>query len=76
MEAALPLPSIITGGFAGAAVFFDTGFDLGGALLAIVVGTVFVIVSEKVGGLIQSSIGSAQTATTRVATPTTRGDTR
>ncbi|MCI1262042.1 MAG: hypothetical protein LKG20_07140 [Tetrasphaera jenkinsii] len=43
-----------------------------GPLLSIVVGAVFGIVSQKVGGLIKSSIYScAQTATTPDAIPAT-----
>lgn len=56
VEAALPLLSFIPGGFAGTAVFFGTGFDTSGVLIAIVAGAVLGIVSEKLGALIQSSI--------------------
>jgi hypothetical protein len=56
VEAALPLLSFIPGGFAGTAVFFGTGFDTGGALLAIVAGAVLGIVSERLGAVIQSAV--------------------
>ncbi len=70
VEAALPLLSFIPGGFAGTAVFFGTGFDLSGVLIAVVAGAVLGIVSERLGALIQSSIdGSSQTARTPDATP-------
>lgn len=56
IEAALPLLSFIPGGFAGTAVFFGTGFDLSGVLIAIVAGAVLGIASERVGAQIQSAI--------------------
>lgn len=56
VEAALPLLSFIPGGFAGTAVFFGTGFDLGGVLIAIVAGALLGIVSERIGAAIQSAI--------------------
>lgn len=72
VEAALPLLSFIPGGFAGTAVFFGTGFDLGGVLVAVVAGAVLGIVSERLGAVIQSSIdGSARTAAAPDATPAT-----
>jgi hypothetical protein len=72
VEAALPLLSFIPGGFAGTAVFFGTGFDLGGVLVAVVAGSVLGIVSERLGAVIQSAIdGSARTAAAPDATPAT-----
>lgn len=56
IEAALPPLSFIPGGFAGTAVYFGTGFDLSGALIAIVVGAVLGIVSERLGAVIQQVI--------------------
>lgn len=72
VEAALPLLSFIPGGFAGTAVFFGTGFDLGGVLVAVVAGAVLGIVSERLGAQIQSAVvGSSRTAHRADATPTT-----
>jgi hypothetical protein len=73
VEAALPLLSFIPGGFAGTAVFFGTGFDLVGVLVAVVAGAVLGIVSERLGAAIQSAVdGSSRTATTTPdATPAT-----
>lgn len=72
VEAALPLLSFIPGGFAGTAVFFGTGFDLGGVLIAVVAGALLGIVSERLGAMIQSSIdGSSQAAHAPDATPAT-----
>ena len=56
IEAALPLLSFIPGGFAGTAVFFGTGFDLSGALIAVVAGALLGIVSERLGAMIQSAV--------------------
>lgn len=58
LEAAWPPLSFIPGGFAGTAVFFGSGFDLGGVLIALVAGAVLGIVSEKLGGVIQGAIPS------------------
>jgi hypothetical protein len=72
IEAALPLLSFIPGGFAGTAVFFGTGFDLGGVLIAIVAGAVLGIVSEKLGAAIQSAIdGRSHAHSAPTATPAT-----
>lgn len=73
VEAALPLLSFIPGGFAGTAVFFGTGFDLVGVLVAVVAGALLGIVSERLGAAIQSAVdGSSRTApTTPDATPAT-----
>ena len=68
VEAALPLLSFIPGGFAGTAVFFGTGFDLGGVLVAVVAGALLGIVSEKLGAMLQSAIDARSQAP---ATPTT-----
>lgn len=59
IEAALPLLSFIPGGFAGTAVFFGSGFDLTGALIAVVAGALLGIVSEKLGAMIQSAVDGA-----------------
>lgn len=70
VEAALPLLSFIPGGFAGTAVFFGSGFDLGGVLIAIVAGAVLGIASERVGAWIDSLLeGSAETVPTPNARP-------
>ena len=72
IEAALPLLSFIPGGFAGTAVFFGTGFDLGGVLVAVVAGALLGIVSERLGAMIQSAVdGSSHTARSADATPAT-----
>jgi hypothetical protein len=71
-EAALPLLSFIPGGFAGTAVFFGTGFDTSGVLIAIVAGAVLGIVSEKLGTAIQSAIdGRSSSPAPAPATPAT-----
>ena len=72
VEAALPLLSFIPGGFAGTAVFFGTGFDLAGVVIAVVAGSVLGIVSEKLGGALQSAIdGRSHAPATTTATPAT-----
>ena len=72
VEAALPLLSFIPGGFAGTAVFFGTGFDLGGVLVAVVAGALLGIVSERLGAAIQAAIDrSSHTAPAPDATPAT-----
>jgi Protein of unknown function (DUF1097) len=72
IEAALPLLSFIPGGFAGTAVFFGTGFDTVGVLVAVVAGALLGIVSEKLGALIQARIdGSARAVTVADASPAT-----
>ena len=72
VEAALPLLSFIPGGFAGTAVFFGTGFDLGGVLVAVVAGALLGIVSEKLGAMLQSAIDArSQAPATPTATPAT-----
>lgn len=62
VEAALPLLSFIPGGFAGTAVFFGTGFDLSGCLIAIAAGAVLGIVSERLGAAIQHMISRREPA--------------
>ncbi|RYB88464.1 DUF1097 domain-containing protein [Nocardioides glacieisoli] len=70
IEAALPLLSFIPGGFAGTAVFFGTGFDLSGVLVAVVAGAVLGIVSERLGAMVQSAIdGASHPARTADAAP-------
>ena len=71
IEAALPLLSFIPGGFAGTAIFFGTGFDLSGALIAIVSGAVLGLVSEWAGARIQSAVSrpSVQPAAGPEASP-------
>ncbi|RYC03570.1 DUF1097 domain-containing protein [Nocardioides zhouii] len=71
VEAALPLLSFIPGGFAGTAVFFGTGFDLSGVLIAVVAGALLGIVSERLGALIQSSVDGRTPAHAPDATPAT-----
>ena len=72
VEAALPLLSFIPGGFAGTAVFFGTGFDVVGVLVAVVAGALLGIVSEKLGAVLQSAIaGRAHAPATPTATPAT-----
>lgn len=72
IEAALPLLSFIPGGFAGTAVFFGTGFDLVGVLVAVVAGALLGIVSEKLGAAIQSAIdGRSHAPSAPTATPAT-----
>ena len=60
VEAAVPLLSFIPGGFAGTAVFFGTSFDLGGTLVAVVVGGLLGILSEFLGARIQHAVEPAQ----------------
>jgi hypothetical protein len=68
VEAALPLLSFIPGGFAGTAVFFGTGFDLTGCLVAIAAGAVLGLVSERLGAGIQHAVDRpGHTSTTRAA---------
>jgi hypothetical protein len=72
VEAALPLLSFIPGGFAGTAVFFGTGFDVSGVLIAVVAGALLGIVSERLGAVVQSAIdGSSHPAPAADATPAT-----
>lgn len=56
VEAAVPLLSFIPGGFAGTAIYFGTGFDLSGALIAVVAGALLGIISERLGAQIQAGI--------------------
>ena len=56
VEAALPVLSFIPGGFAGTAVFFGSGFDLTGVLVAVTAGAVLGIVSEKLGAVVQTAV--------------------
>ena len=72
VEAALPLLSFIPGGFAGTAVFFGTGFDLGGVVIAVAAGALLGIVSEKLGAALQSAIdGRSPAPAATTATPAT-----
>ena len=71
VEAALPLLSFIPGGFAGTAVFFGTGFDLSGVLVAVVAGAVLGIVSERLGAMIQSAVDGHAPAHAPDVTPAT-----
>lgn len=72
IEAALPLLSFIPGGFAGTAVFFGTGFDLWGSLVAVVAGALLGIVSERFGAMVQSAVdGAPRTSHRADATPAT-----
>ena len=63
IEAALPLLSFIPGGFAGTAVYFGTGFDLSGVVVAILAGAALGLVSERLGALVQARVDRAAPAT-------------
>ena len=69
VEAALPVLSFIPGGFAGTAVFFGTGFDLTGCLVAIVAGALLGIVSERLGAAIQHAVDRPGHTTPTQAAP-------
>lgn len=56
LQAALPLLSFIPGAFIGTAVFFGTGFDLGGTVLALIAGSALGIVSAVLGDRIQRRV--------------------
>ena len=56
VEAAWSPLSFIPGGFAGAAVFFGTQFDVTGTLVAIVAGALLGFVSEILAGKIQAAV--------------------
>lgn len=56
IEAAWPPLSFIPGGFAGTAVFFGSGFDLVGVVVAVVAGALLGIVSEVLGARIQAAV--------------------
>ena len=56
LQAALPLLSFIPGAFVGTAVFFGTSFDLGGTVLALVVGACLGYASELLAGKIQNVV--------------------
>lgn len=56
LQAALPLLSFIPGAFVGTAVFFGTGFDLTGTVLALVVGAALGWLSEALAARIQSVV--------------------
>ena len=56
LQAALPLLSFIPGAFVGTAVFFGTSFDLGGTVLALVVGACLGYVSELLAARIQAVV--------------------
>jgi hypothetical protein len=71
VEAALPLLSFIPGGFAGTAVFFGTGFDLGGTLVAVVAGALLGLASEVVAGRLQKVITPPVEAPSRASAPAT-----
>lgn len=53
LQAALPLLSFIPGAFIGTAVFFGTGFDLDGTIVALVAGSALGIVSAVLGARLQ-----------------------
>ena len=56
LQAALPVLAFIPGAFIGTAVFFGTGFDLGGTVLALVVGAALGITSAVLGERIQQLV--------------------
>ena len=56
VQAAVPLLSFIPGAFVGTAVFFGTGFDLGGTVLALVVGACLGWLSAVLAARIQSAV--------------------
>ncbi|MFE6510973.1 DUF1097 domain-containing protein [Nocardioides sp. NPDC057767] len=59
LQAAVDLLSFIPGAFAGTAVFFGTSFDLGGTLIALVVGAVLGWLSDIAGRRIQAAVERA-----------------
>lgn len=63
IEAAVPLLSFIPGGFAGTAVFFGTAFDLRGVLIAVVVGGLLGLLSERLGASIQHAVDGPKAPT-------------
>jgi hypothetical protein len=56
LQSALPLLSFIPGAFVGTAVFFGTSFDLGGTVLALVVGACLGWLSAVLAAKIQSAV--------------------
>lgn len=59
LQAAVDLLSFIPGAFAGTAVLFGTSFDLGGTLIALVVGAVLGWLSDIAGRRIQAAVERA-----------------
>ncbi|WP_328527479.1 DUF1097 domain-containing protein [Nocardioides sp. NBC_00368] len=59
LQAAVDLLSFIPGAFAGTAVFFGTSFDLGGTLIALVVGALLGWLSDIAGRQIQATVERA-----------------
>ena len=56
LQAAAPLLSFIPGAFVGTAVFFGTGFNLGGTMAALAIGTCLGLVSALLAARIQSAV--------------------
>lgn len=56
VQAALPLLSFIPGAFVGTAAFFGTAFDLGGTLLALVIGAGLGWLSAVLAAKIQAAV--------------------
>ena len=69
VQAALPLLSFIPGAFVGTAVFFGTGFDLGGTLLALVVGASLGWLSEVLAARIQAAVDRSGPAAPLTSSP-------
>ena len=67
LQAAVPLLSFIPGAFVGTAVFFGTSFDLGGTVLALVVGACLGYASELLAARIQGLVDRSGGA--RLAAP-------
>ena len=65
VQAALPLLSFIPGAFVGTAVFFGTSFDLGGTVLALVIGACLGWLSAVLAARIQALVdGPARLSST------------
>lgn len=56
IEAAIDVLSFIPGAFAGTAVFFGTAYDLGGTVLALIVGASLGWLSDVAGKRIQTAV--------------------
>ena len=67
LQAALPLLSFIPGAFVGTAVFFGTSFNLGGTVLALVIGACLGYVSSLVAAKIQATVDGPGAATPQTA---------
>ena len=56
VQAAVPLLSFIPGAFVGTAVFFGTAFDLGGTVLALVIGACLGWLSAVLAAKVQAAV--------------------